>query len=49
MADAPIRHFHIDLDAAPGAATPLHDGDRLHFGDLRCQVSLSTASEVTSR
>jgi hypothetical protein len=29
--------------------SPLCDGDRLHFGDLSCQVSLSVASEVAPR
>jgi len=44
-----IHRRGIDLAAAPDVATPLHDGDRLHFGDLSCQVTLSVTSEVTPR
>lgn len=44
-----IERRGIDLDAASGVATPLRDGDRLHFGDLSCQVTLSVASDVPPR
>lgn len=44
-----IQRRGIDLSAAPDVATPLHDGDRLHLGDLSCQVTLFVTSEVTPR
>jgi len=44
-----IQRRGIDLAAAPHVATPLRDGDILHFGDLSCQVTLSVTREVTPR
>jgi hypothetical protein len=37
----------VEVIAAPGVAMHLQDGDRLRFGDLTCQITLTAESEVT--
>jgi len=44
-----IERRGVHIDAAAGVAMPLQDGDRLRFGDLTCQVTLTVESEVTPR
>lgn len=44
-----IERRGVDIVAAPGVATPLQDGDRLRFGDVTCQVSVSIESEMSPR
>lgn len=44
-----IERRGVNIVAAAGVATPLRDGDRLHFGDVTCQVVLSLESQVTPR